>query len=132
MKTLLAVALGVTTLCGAAPVLAQPNAPPPNAPPPVASPQSSAPGTGDWTPERRESWLEERIGRGGADGTLSRHEVFRAQAALNNLRTAQARMMRHSGGRLSDADRFYLQGRLSRLRESIRGVRDEVPPWQRN
>jgi hypothetical protein len=101
-------------------------------PPAVAPPPPSAPGAGDWPLERRESWIQERIDRGRTDGTLSRHEAFRAQAALNDIRTAQARMVRHSGGRLRDADRFYLEGRLSRLRDSIRSARDEVPPWQRN
>jgi hypothetical protein len=100
-----------------------PAAPPVAAPPPVA---------GDWTLERRESWIQERIDRGRSDGTLSRHEAFRAQAALNDIRATQARMMRHGRGRLGDSDRFYLEGRLSRLRDSIRSARDEVPPWQRN
>jgi hypothetical protein len=105
-----------------------PGAPPAAAPPVVAPP----PIAGDWTLERRESWIQERIDRGRGDGTLSRHEAFRAQAALNDIRATQGRMMRHAGGRLRDSDRFYLEGRLSRLRDSIRSARDEVPPWQRN
>lgn len=99
------------------------------APPPVVTPPTTV---GDWPLDRRESWLQERIDRGRADGTLNRHEAFRAQAALNNIKATQARMMRRAHGRLRDADRVYLETRLSRLRDSIRSARDEVPPWQRD
>jgi hypothetical protein len=88
---------------------------------------------GDWTLERREAWLQERITRGRADGSLSRREAYRAQAALNDIKAQQARMIRRAG-RLHDNARAVLEQRLDRLRDTIRWSRqtnDDTPPWRR-
>jgi hypothetical protein len=95
------------------------------APPPVAGPPIVA---GDWPIERREAWLQERISNARASGSLSRREAYRAQSTLNDIKMTQARMMRHSGGRLRDDQREMLNQRLSRLSDMLRGDR---PPWAR-
>jgi hypothetical protein len=89
-------------------------------PPPIVA--------GDWPLERRESWLQERIDNGRANGSLSRRDAYRAQGMLNDIKMTQARMMRHSHGRLRDDDREMLNRRLSRLSDMLRGER---PPWAR-
>jgi len=97
-------------------------------------PITGGPGVGDWSLERRESWLQERIDRGRADGSLSRREAYRAQAGLNDIKADQARMMRRSYGRLRESDRAVLQDRLDRLSSAIRWARqngDNAPPWRR-
>jgi hypothetical protein len=97
--------------------------------PPVAGPPPAA---GDWSVDRREGWLQDRINRGRADGSLNRREGYRAQAMLNEIKATEARMMRHSRGRLRDSDRDVLLQRLSRLSDMVRGARrDDQPPWMR-
>jgi len=101
-------------------------------PPPVASPPIY--GGGDWSLERREEWLQQRINQGRADGSLTRREARRAQAALDAVRYDQARMMRRGHGHLRDADRAFLEQRLDRVRDTIRWARHndaDVPPWRR-
>ncbi len=93
-------------------------------PPPVAGP----PGAGDWPIERREAWLQERITSGRTNGSLNRREASRAQSTLDDIKATQARMMRHSHGRLRDDDRERLNERLSRLSDMLRGER---APWAR-
>jgi hypothetical protein len=104
----------------------------PQPPPVAAGPAPYQPGAGDWPLERREAWLQERINRARADGTMSRREGYRAQMMLNDIKASQARMMRHSHGRLRDGDREMLNQRLSRLSDMVRGARrDDMPPWVR-
>jgi len=90
-------------------------------------------GGGDWSLERRESWLQERIDRGRSDGSLSRREASRAQMGLNDIKADQAHMIRRSG-RLRDSERAQLQDRLERLSSAIRWLRqndENAPPWRR-
>jgi hypothetical protein len=94
----------------------------------VAGPPPYQPGAGDWPIDRREAWLQERITNGRANGSLSRREAYRAQSTLDDIKMTQARMMRHSGGRLRDDQREMLNQRLSRLSDMLRGDR---PPWAR-
>jgi len=92
------------------------------------------PVVGDWSLERREGWLQERIDRGRADGSLSRREAYRAQTGLNNIKADHARMMRRSYGRLRESDRAILQDRLDRLSAAMRWARqndETAPPWRR-
>jgi hypothetical protein len=101
------------------------------APPPVAGPppyQPGGSGAGDWPLERRETWLQERITNGRANGSLSRREAYRAQSMLNDIKFTQARLMRRGHGHLRDYDREMLNQRLSRLSDMLRGDR---PPWAR-
>jgi hypothetical protein len=99
------------------------------APPPVAGPPPyQPPGAGDWSLERREAWLQERISNGRANGSLSRRDAYRAQGMLNDIKMTQARLMRRSHGHLRDYDREMLNQRLSRLSDMLRGER---PPWGR-
>lgn len=96
--------------------------PPPMGPPPMAG--------GEWTLERREAWMQERLDRARTDGSLTRHDVRRAQATLNGILERQNRMMRD--GRLDGRERMELQGRLDRLRDTLRWAhREDAPPWRR-
>ncbi len=108
-------------------------APPPRVvtmPPPAGGPIVA----GDWSLERREAWLQERITNARADGSLSRRDAYRAQMGLNDIRATQARMMRHGRGQLRPGDRAVLEQRLDRLRDAIRWSRqsnDNLAPWRR-
>lgn len=105
----------------------------PNMPPSVASPPMHG-GGNDWSLERREDWLQQRINQGRADGTLNHRAAYRAQAGLNEVRATQARMLRMGHGRLRDRDRAFLEMRLDRVRDTIRWARqsdDNMPPWRR-
>jgi len=92
------------------------------APPPMAG--------GEWTLERREAWMQERLDRARTDGSLTHHDVKRAQATLNGILARQHRMMRD--GRLDSRERMELQGRLDQLRDTLRWAqREDAPPWRR-
>lgn len=95
-------------------------------PPPPAPP-------GGWSLEQREDWLQQRIERGRADGSLDRREAYRAERSLRDIRAMQARLLRRDRGRLTDADRLYLEQRLDRLRDGLRWMRQnsETAPWAR-
>jgi hypothetical protein len=89
---------------------------------------------GDWSPERREAWLQQRITSARADGSLSRREARRAQMGLNDIKATRARMMRHGRGQLRPGDGAVLEQRLDRLRAAIRWSRqtnDNAAPWRR-
>ena len=92
------------------------------APPPMAG--------GEWTLERREAWMQDRLNHARTDGSLSRHDVRRAQATLNGILERQHRMMRD--GRLDGRERMELQARLDQLRDTLRWAHQEdAPPWRR-
>lgn len=106
----------------------------PNLPPPVMSSQPARPPGVEWSLERREDWLQQRISQGRADGSLNRREAYRAQMSLNDIKHTQMRMMRHAGGRLRASDRAQLEQRLDRLRDAIRWSRqndENMAPWRR-
>jgi hypothetical protein len=102
-------------------------------PPAYGQPGSGQAVAGDWSLERREAWLQERISKARADGSLSRRDAYRAQRGLNDIKAAQARMMRHGRGHLRASDRAILEQRLERLRDTIRWSRqtnENAPPWR--
>jgi len=101
--------------------------------PPAGPAVGPGPGPGgDWSLERREDWLQERITQGRNDGSLDRHEAYRVQRSLDYIRASQRRLMRY--GPLRDRDRAMLEQRLDRLRDTIRWARhndNDTPPWRR-
>jgi len=117
------------------PVGTTPAGPPPRYDdrPPMAQNPGMTQGAGAWTLERREAWMQERIDRARADGSLSRRDAYRAQASLNQVKLMQSRMLRRDRGQLTDADRISLEQRLDRLRDSMRWMRqtNETAPWAR-
>ena len=113
MKTLVAVVLAATTFAATAPAFAQP-----------------APG--EWTLERRESWLQERLDRAASNGDLTAHDAGRAQKDLEKIMSLQDKMIRDDGGALRPSDRRELEGRLDQLDGTLRWARNEdAPPWRR-
>jgi hypothetical protein len=113
MKTLTALVLSAATLMSAAPVLAQP-----------------APG--EWTLERRESWLQERLDRAASDGALTRHDAKRAEKTLTGIMDRQAHLVSADGGQLRPSDRQELQGRLDQLDGTLNWAhKEDAPPWRR-
>ncbi|HLZ75810.1 hypothetical protein [Phenylobacterium sp.] len=102
----------------------------PGGPPPVvAMPQGQMAG-GEWSLERREAWMQERLDRARSDGSLTRHDIKRAQNTLNGILARQNRMMRD--GHLDGRERSELEGRLDQLRDTLRWAnREDAPPWRR-
>jgi len=75
-------------------------------------------------PYARMGFLQRRIDRGVADGTLSRYDARRSSYRLRMLRRTADRMQaRHRGG-LRDSERNWLQTELDKLSRQIR--------WQRH
>jgi hypothetical protein len=113
-----------------------PGLPPPDRmppPPPMGGPMSPPPPVVGWSLVQRETWLQQRIDRGRADGSLDRRETFRAQRALNDIKTLQAQLTRRDHGRLNETDRLYIEQRLETLRNSLHWMREnrEMAPWAR-
>jgi len=88
-------------------------------------------GPGGWDLGRREAWLQQRIDRGVADGSLTRPEARRVQRELGRIRMDERRSREMHGGRLSPADRDRLQARLDQLSDHIRWARhnEAARPW---
>ncbi len=85
---------------------------------------------GEWTLERREAWMQERLDRARSDGSLTRHDIKRAQNTLHGILDRQNRMMRD--GRLDGRERQELEGRLDQLRDTLRWANHEdAAPWRR-
>jgi hypothetical protein len=130
MKTLIAMALAATAL-SAAPALAQRYAQDRGGSPPSVALTPPMP-EGEWTLERRESWMQERLDRARTDGSLTRHDISRAENTLHKIERLQAELIDHGHGRLSDDDRRELEGRLDTLRDTLRwAIREDAPPWRR-
>jgi hypothetical protein len=110
---------GLTVLSAAAPALAQPHGPP----------RAVAPK--GWELDRRLDWLQQRIDRGRANGSLDRREARRVQGEIIRIRHDEHRMRATNGGRLSPRDRVVLENRLDRLNDHIRWLRhnSERRPW---
>jgi hypothetical protein len=89
------------------------------------------PGPGGWDLARREAWLDQRIDRGVADGSLNRVEASRIERELGRIRLEERHLRRSSGGRLRPADRDRLMMRLDNLSDHVRWARrnDVARPW---
>ena len=75
-------------------------------------------------PYARMGFLQRRIDRGVADGTLSRRDARRSAYKLSMLRRTANNMQARHGGRLRDSERNWLQEQLDQLSRQIR--------WQRH
>jgi len=73
---------------------------------------------------RRIDFLQRRIERGRADGSLTAREASRAQYQLATLRRQASRMRRRGGGELNSTDEAWLQARLDTLSQQVRWARN--------
>jgi hypothetical protein len=84
----------------------------------------------DWTLERREQWIGERIQRATDDGRLSGNEEQRGRTELDAIRSEQSRLLTRDGGALSEADSGYLEQRIDELNRTLRWQgENRPPPW---
>ena len=113
MRKTVLLAAAALSLAAAAPAIAQPM------------------GRGGWDIARRESWLQQRIDRGRADGSLAPMEARRAERQLNRVRREERRLRRMDGGVLRPSDATTLQARLDNVADHIRWLRhnDVRRPW---
>ena len=115
-------AVAALTMVGTLPAIAQP-------------PQAWAgPGPGGWDrdafwrgapedPYQRIAFLQHRIDRGLADGSLDPREARRSQYQLNGIRSNADQMRYRHHGRFSPSDYQYIQGQLDQLSQRIRWSR---------
>jgi hypothetical protein len=74
-------------------------------------------------PYDRIQFLQDRINRGMADGSLSRREGWRANRELNDIRGWMRRMHWENGGQLTPDQRARVQARLDSVSRQIRWMR---------
>jgi hypothetical protein len=74
-------------------------------------------------PRERIDFLQDRINRGVADGSLNRHEARHANDQLNGVRQWIHRMHWEDGGRLTPDQRAQVQQRLDSISRQIRWAR---------
>ena len=75
------------------------------------------------SPYERIRFLQDRIDRGRADGSLNRREADRASRELNGIRNWARRMHFEDGGRLDPRQIGALQVRLDQLSQQIRWMK---------
>jgi type IV secretory pathway TrbL component len=68
----------------------------------------------------RIDFMATRIDRGERNGTLNRREAATARADLNDVRRMEVSLRRRDGGRLTAADREYIQARIDDVGRNIR------------
>src|SRR3954452_208659 len=73
-------------------------------------------------PYERIQFLQDRISRGVADGSLDRREAWRANRELNGVRQ-WIRRMHWQGERLTPDQRARVQARLDQISQQIRWAR---------
>ena len=97
-------------------------------------PVSAQPGPNGWNreafwrgapadPYQRIDFLQRRINRGIADGSLDRREARRSQYELANIRREADRMRYRHNGRLRQSDYADIQARLDQLSQRLRWLR---------
>ena len=74
-------------------------------------------------PFDRIQFLQQRIDRGVADGSLDRREAARASRELDGVRQWIRRMHWRNGGQLSPSQRAQVQARLDTISRQIRWMR---------
>jgi hypothetical protein len=74
-------------------------------------------------PFDRIQFLQNRINRGLADGSLDRRQAWRANQELNNVRQWLHRMHWQNGGQLRPDQRARVQARLDDISRQIRWMR---------
>ncbi|MBV9527333.1 hypothetical protein [Sphingomonas sp.] len=118
MKRLLLTVAASMLVAGAA--QAQPAPPPP--PPGAWDAGAFWRGAPD-SPRERIQFLQDRINRGISDGSLDRHEAWRANRELNGVRQWIRRMHWEDDGRLTPDQRARVQARLDDLSRQIHWMR---------
>ena len=117
MKTLTALALSAATLMTAAP---------------IALSAFAQPAPGEWSLERREAWLQDRLDHADATGALTHHDIKRAGKTLNGIMDRQNHLVNADGGSLRPSDRRELEGRLDQLDGTLNWAhKEDAPPWRR-
>jgi hypothetical protein len=131
VSTVLGALTAVTLLAG--PVLAQPYGGPPQDRGAQHYDQGHGYGVqpGGWEINRRMRWLQERISRGRANGSLDRGEFRRVQMELNRIRHDDDAARAANHGHVPPAVRADLESRLDRLSDQIHWLRNntERRPW---
>ena len=129
MKKIIIAALAASTLVAvAAPALAQ-YGPPPSQPGFGPGPGPGAP-TG-WDLNRKMDWIQGRIERARADGSLDGREAHRAMELLNSVRREEHKDRDRSFGHLDENDRARMDTQLDSLLGQIHWMREntEQRPW---
>ena len=75
------------------------------------------------SPRDRIQFLQDRVNRSVADGSLDRHEAWRVNRELNDLRRWIQRKHWQDQGPLNPDQRAQVQGRLDQISQQIRWMR---------
>ena len=75
------------------------------------------------SPRERIQFLQDRVNRGVADGSLDRREARRVNRELDGVRQWIHRMHWEDAGRLTPDQRGRVQGRLDQISRQIRWLR---------
>jgi hypothetical protein len=86
---------------------------------------------GQWSLERRESWMQEKLDRAAANGDLTDHDAKRAQKMLGGIMDRQAHLVSADGGELRPSDRRELEERLDSLNDTLHWAhKEDAAPWR--
>ncbi|MDP9102412.1 MAG: glycine zipper 2TM domain-containing protein [Pseudomonadota bacterium] len=94
---------------------------------PVPPPQYDSAGFWRQAPQgirERLDWMQARIDRARDERTLEPRQVNYAEHELGDIRRMIEDLRARDGGRLNEADRGYIQGRLDHLGQNLRWMRE--------
>ena len=86
---------------------------------------------GNWTLQQREHWLDDRLDKARADGSLDHHEFDRVRHELARIREDEDRLRDHHDGQLTDNENADLEARLNGVADQIHWLHENSfeRPW---
>ncbi len=86
---------------------------------------------GDWTLRQREDWLNDRLDKSRANGTLDREQFDMAKHEMADLRREETMLRDHAHGQLTDNQTADLEERLDTMAAKIHWANEAAytRPW---
>jgi hypothetical protein len=81
--------------------------------------------------KEREHWLDDRLDKARADGSIERSEFERVHRELSSVRREEDRMRDHHDGQLTDEETTRLEARLDDVASQIHWLHEHgfQRPW---
>jgi hypothetical protein len=87
--------------------------------------------SGNWTLQQRERWLDSRLDKARADGSLDHHEFDRVRHELARIHDDEDQLRDRHNGQLTDNENADLEARLNGVADQIHWLHENSfeRPW---